>query len=431
MNNYDFENIVINIFNNIKPDIPFNEFLLLLTDKSQNTVSWKKKEVNDKIIYMFFHEWNVKNILPNSNQIQQNYIVKYFNNLIIDSNYNIIMYNGPKIYDSVRDNINIDTVITFIENRLDECKIFEANEGTTINVFYYQDEWFFTTKRTYDMNESIYGSNNSHGLMFENIISKDEIIKLLDKSYTYHFTLIHKLNTHLSVINENKLVLNNVRNAIDKFNIIDINIIDDRIAKPSISTIENLTIQTTDKQGIIIHFKDYIFRIFNETYAESLKQKPYYGTIQEKYIHQFQKNEYITDTNEKLITLTVFNFVAIILHRILIHFTDFNTEDTKLKFKHINKEDYPIIKTHNVIIRNLNKLQRIPFIIKDKSNVDFAQVKFHLKNHCNYRDIYMMFKLFNKVDSPIIKCIRYNPPKNTQHKDQINTTIEAFDKLTF
>ena len=112
----------------------------------------------------------------------------------------------------------------------------------------------------------------------------------------------------------------------------------------------------------------------------------------------------------------------------------FNTtglNDPKLKFKHINKDDYSIIKSHNVIIRNLNKLQRIPFIIKDKTNVDFAQVKFHLKKYCNYRDVYQMFKLFNEEENQIIKCINYNPPKNTHHKDQINANITAFNNLRF
>jgi len=233
MNTSNFENIVINIFNNIKPDIPFDDFLTLLTNISQNSVSWKKKEIDDKIIYMFFHEWNVKNHLPISNTTDQNLIVKYFNNLIIDSDYNIIMYNGPKIYDSVRDNIKLDSILDFIENRLDECVIYEANEGTSINIFYYNDRWFFTTKRTFDMNESIYGSNNSHGLMFESIISRDEITQSLDKSFTYHLTLIHKSNTHLSTIIDDRLILNAVRNSTDNFKIINQNILNDKIIKPT------------------------------------------------------------------------------------------------------------------------------------------------------------------------------------------------------
>jgi hypothetical protein len=433
MNTSDFENIVINIFKNIKPEIAFDVFLESLTKISHNSVSWKKKEINEKIIYLFFHEWNAKNHLPESNTIDQHFIVKYFNNLIIDSNYNIIMYNGPKIYDSVRDNIKLDSVLEFIGNELDKCVVYEANEGTSINVFYYEDEWYFTTKRTFNMNESIYGSNNSHGLMFESIIDRDEFIKLLDKSHTYHLTLIHSSNTHLSTIanTDNKIILNNVRNVQDNFKLVDITLLNDKIIKPILSDINSLDGQNLDKQGIIIHYKDYIFRIYNKTYADTLKQKPYYGTIQEKYIHQFQKNEFLTETNDKLYTLTIFNFVAIILHRVLSHFTNFNTDDPKLKFKHINIEDYPIIKSHNVIIRNLNKLQRIPFIIKEKTNVDFNQVKFHLKNHCNYKDIYQMFKIFNEKDNLIIKCIKYNPPKNNQHKDHINLNIEAFANLKF
>jgi len=431
MNTNTLENIVIDIFNNIKPQISFDEFLTLITQKSKNTVSWKKKQINDKTIYLFYHEWNIINKLPDSNNVEQNYIVKYFNNLILDDNYNIIMYNGPKIYDSSRDKINMESILTFIDGNIDECAIYEANEGTTINIFYYNDEWYFTTKRTFEMNDSIFGSNYSHGLMFESIISRDEIIQSLDKSYTYHLTLIHSSNAHISTIVENKLVLNNIRDINDNFKVIDNHILNDKIFTQTKTTIDSLTTQTKDKQGIIIHFKNYIFRIYNNIYTEILKKVNHYGTIQEKYIHQFQNNEFTTDTNEKLITLTILNFVAIVLHRILIHFTEFDSQDPKLKFKHINKEDYPIIKSHNVIIRNLNKLQRIPFNIKDKTDVDFTQVKYHIKYHCNYRDIYQMFKLFNEPDNQIIKCIKYNPPKNPQHREHIISNIEAFDKLKF
>ena len=426
-----FENIVVNIFNNIKPDISIDEFLTLLTNRSKNTVSWKKKVINEKTLYMFFHEWNTKNILPETNLINQNYIVKYFNNLIIDSDFNIIMYNGPKIYDSLRDNITIEHIVKFIDNKLDQITVFEANEGTSINIFNYMDQWYFTTKRTFDMYESIYGSTNSHGLMFENIIKKDDLIILLDKQYTYHFTLIHVDNRHLSTISENKLILNNVRNTVDKFNLIDIDVINDQIIKPTITTIDSLQTQDINKQGIIIHYSNYIFRVYNNMYADLLKNKPYYGTIQEKYIHQYQKNELTIDNEIKLCTMTSFNFVAIILHRILMHFTIFTTEDPKVKFKHVNQDDYHLIKTHNVIIRNLNKLQHIPFAIKTKTTVDFNQVKFHLKNHTNYRDICMMFKIFNDKENELLKCINYSTPRNTQYKDHINSNIETFANLNF
>jgi hypothetical protein len=341
------------------------------------------------------------------------------------------MYNGPKIYDTVRDNIKLEQIMDFISDKLDTCIIYEAYEGTSINVFYFKNEWYFTTKRTYDMKESTYGSNNSHGLMFESIISRENIIDLLDTSYTYHFTLVHTENTHLSKINENKLVLNNVRNVQDNFSIIDINLINERITKPILTTIDNLETQDINKQGIIIHFDKYIFRVYNKTYADTLKTKPHYGTIQEEYFHKFQTNKLIIENEIKLSTMTTFNFVAIILHRILMHFTTFTTEDPKIKFKHINQEDYHIIKSYNVIIRNLNKLQHIPFIIKKITTVDFNQVKFHLKNCCNYRDIYMMFKIFNVKDNEILKCIKYNAPKNDGYKKLIVDNIERFANFKF
>ena len=422
-NKMDLNNLIVNIFNSTKPDISFDVFLTILT-KNTHAISWKKKEINNKTIYMFFHDWNIKNNLPESNIVEQNFITKYFNNLIIDTDFNIIMYNGPKIYDSVRDKFNIDIIKQFIENKVDDCIIYEANEGTVINVFYYMDEWYFTTKRTYDMNDSVYGSNNSHGLMFESIIKRDELINFLNKSYTYHFTLVHSANTHLSVITENKLVLTSVRDINDNFKIINENINDERIVKPNNATIEDLINQDINKQGIIIHYKDYTFRVYNEKYGETLKEKPYFGTIQEKYFNMYQKNE-LLETNEKLYTIAAFNYIAIVLHRTLNHFTDFKTDDDKLKFKHINQVDYHIIKSHSIVIRNLNRLQKIPFIIKGITSVDFNQVKYHLKNHCQSKELYMMFKIFKNED--ILKCIKYNASKHTQ----TNNNIEAFTNMKF
>ena len=435
----NLEHIVINLFKQIKPEIEFKLFLEQLSEQSNKTVSWKIKNINDINVYMFFHEWNVNNVLPVNNTSEQNYITKYFNNLIMDESFNIIMYNGPKIYDSIRDDIDLEKITEFISiDNLNKCKIYEANEGTTINIFYYNDSWYFTTKRTFDMSESIYGSNNSHGLMFESIIERNDLVKDLDKSLTYHFTLVHKLNSHLSTINDNNLYLIDIRNTTENFASVpdsEINskinhLLSDKICLQKTTTIDSLKEQTLDKQGIIIYFNEYIFRIYNEIYGNTLLTKPYYGTIQEKYFHQYQKNELLINSEIKLYTLTSFNYVAIILHRILHYFTSFTTDEPKLKFKQMNADNYHHIQKHNVIIRNLNKLQRIPFIIKTLKTVDFNQVKFHLKNHCNYRDIYMMFKIFKK-ENEILKCINYNPRLSIQQQNDINTNLEAFANLKF
>jgi hypothetical protein len=419
----DLNSIIIDIFTGKKPDITFDIFLTKIS-KYTNTLSWKEKQINDKHLYLFFHDWNAKNNIPESNNNSQHFITKYFNNLIIDTDFNIIMYNGPKIYDSIRDKFNLTDIIQLTENKIDECIINEATEGTNINVFYYIDQWFFTTKRTYNMFDSIYGSLNSHGLMFNNIIDINDLIQLLNKDHNYQFTLVHKDNNHLSTITENKLILTSIRDKSNNFKIINEIINDTRIVNPNNATIDSLKEQDANKQGIIIHYKDYIFRVYNDIYAELLKKKPYYGTIQEKMFHMYQKNE-LLETNDKLFTIASFNYVAIILYRLLNHFTDFNIDDPKLKFKHINKEDYNIIKQYGVIVRNINKLQRIPFIIKNTTNVDFNQVKFHLKNHCLAKEINMMFKIFKNED--ILKCIKYNPSKNIQTNDN----IKAFTDMKF
>jgi hypothetical protein len=66
----------------------------------------------------------------------------------------------------------------------------------------------------------------------------------------------------------------------------------------------------------------------------------------------------------------------------------------------------------------------MPFVIKGMTTVDFYQVKYHLKNYCQSKELYMMFKIFKNED--ILKCIKYNCPSN-----KIMTNIEAFTNMKF
>jgi hypothetical protein len=138
----DLNSIIIDIFTGKKPDITFDIFLTKIS-KYTNTLSWKEKQINDKHLYLFFHDWNAKNNIPESNNNSQHFITKYFNNLIIDTDFNIIMYNGPKIYDSIRDKFNLTDIIQLTENKIDECIINEATEGTNINVLLYRSMVFY------------------------------------------------------------------------------------------------------------------------------------------------------------------------------------------------------------------------------------------------------------------------------------------------
>lgn len=403
-----------NLFEGIKPNIEFDQFLNNIYEQSNYNISWKYLDFDDSRLYLITNEWFSKNIFNN----HQDDISKYLNNTIIDSNYNIIMYGGPKVYDSNRDDIKLDNIREFIN---DEAKIYEAYEGTTINVFYYKDKWFYSTRRKFDMYESIYGSKISHGLMFDDIIkNKTDFESKLNQNYTYQFVLVHSNNRHISKIDTNKLILISVRDRLNNHKIIDEDFEFELVIKPKTSSIEELDKNNELIQGIIINYRDFIFRIYNENYSKTLIVKPYYANKQEEYFHTFQQNKFKEISDEKTNTFATFNYVAIMMFRIMNHFTIFNNRNYNLKFTQINQQDYDKIRYHNAIVRNLYKLQRLPFMLKI-NKVNFEQIKHHLKHYTNYRDLNKMFKSFHNNEE-LNKLVRFTFPSD----GQIKTNVEKF-----
>lgn len=410
-------NVLENLFQGIKPNIEFNQFLNNIYEQSNYNINWKYLEIDDNKLYLINHEWLCKLHFDNNNQDD---ITKYFNNTIIDSNYNIIMYGGPKVYDSNRDNINLENILKFIN---EDAIIYEAYEGTTINIFNYNNKWFYSTRRKFDMYESIYGSKISHGLMFDDIIeNKNDFESKLNKDYTYQFILVHNNNRHISKIDTNKLILISIRDRLNNHKIINETFEFKSVVLPKNCNIEELKNNNDLTQGIIINFNDYIFRIYNDNYSKILIRKPYYANKQEELFHTFQNNRLKETSDEKTNTFAAYNYVAIMIFRIMNHFTVFNNKNNNLKFTQINQQDYEKIKYHSSIVRNLYKLQRLPFMLKI-NKVDFDQIKHHLKFYTNYRDLNKMFKCFYKNEE-LNKLVKFSFPSDGQIKNNIEKFYE-------
>jgi hypothetical protein len=411
-------------------NLSFWDFIQILSEESEYSVSWRVKNFGDKYLYLFTTDWQIRNILPDSNESEQHFINKYFNNLVIevistnnhsDSEYKVVMFSGSKVYDSNRDKTSLETIKTFIgDYNESELVIYDAIEGTSVNVFYNNNQWFFSTKRKFDMFESKFGNQRIHGEMVKDIVGDFETFtNKFNPSYTYHFVIVHSDNSHINDITHNKLVLTSVRNVsnfkpdFDEYNRI---LSTEYFHKPNptnIKDFESLDIKNVSNtvQGIIIQYKDFIFRIYNKTYSNSLKQNPNFNSKHEKCFFDYQKNEFSKkklgekDSDIKTYTIVAFNFVAICLFRTLIHFTKFadkfSNEERQLKYKFIkqNIDDWDIYiidsdSNNNALIRNINKLQRLPYAINNINTVDFNQVKFHLKYHCTPQDINAMFNSF-------------------------------------
>ncbi len=424
---YDLENIIKDIFNGIKPSLNFSEFLELISVESEYSVCWRPFELDETTkLYLFFNEWNMRNKLEDP----QNYITKYFNNLVLDSDYNIVMYGGPKVFDSNRDKITLSDIQKFIKEEDKEINIYKSYEGTSVNVFYYRDRWYFSTKRLFDMNESKFGSKKSHGSMFEEIISREELTEKLDKSKSYHFVIVHNENTHLSEIKYKKLILIGVR---DKLNMIDTsqyinefkneNIILSPEMKIQLTEL-NMNIDDNESQGYIIHYNNLIFRVYNEEYGKKLDNNPKFNSIQEAYIWNYKNNKLTEETDNKIKTIGALNFVSILLHRTLVHFTKFKkyfTEDElkqypTYKFIKVNNNNYHFLNGHNALIKSLSKLQHYSLSNSNILDVDYLMVKNFVKKYCSHQDIYGMYKTF--LDNQILwNLVRYKKLNNDSYQN--------------
>jgi len=447
---------MVNLFNGIKPtNISFEQFLELIDNESSNNICWKTEKLpSGKILFLFSNEWNLKNNIE-----CQNFMTKYFNNIIIDNEFNILMFGGSKIFDSNRDNFDFDTIkqVYQIDDIAKLGKFYEAYEGTNINVFYEEEtnKWFYTTKKKFRMHESFFASKLSHGSMFNEIILCSELENKLNKNYTYNFSLIHKANTHLIKNNiENKLILTSVRdrlNSHDKVNLYDNEniVISDLLSLPNIKLPNEISISDfyewnneldIKSQGIILHYENNIFRIYTNAYSQKLKSNPKFHTDYEKLFWSFQTNELNTITNEVTynITICTINYIAIMLFRTVLYFTKYKKDFTKeekinyAKYNFITKntEQYTQLQYHNALKRNIYKLQRLPFAVKGIDNVDFNQVKHHIKYHCSPQDIYSMYLTF--IKNPNIETMvtyKCSPSQRTNINDFINIKLNQSETI--
>lgn len=425
-----FEIICNNLFlNNIKPQIPFNDFVQILIKESGFTINYK---IIEETIYMFSIDWQIPLVLP-TDIIEQSYITKYFNNLIMSSNYEIIMYGGSKIYDSIRDNFEFDDVIKHYQmcvnknNNEYPISFYQSFEGTTINVYHYHNTWHFSTKRVYNMFDSKFGSTKTYGQMFREAINMelDEFEKKLHPELTYQFILIHPENTHITKILKPGLILmciryqNNINIPVDPqlYNhILSENII------PPIQQNNNIQelLNNNYSQGVIIMYGNYIFRVYNNIYKKEYINNPKFNTLQEKLIYDYQHDKLI---NHKLYTIAAINYVAIVLYKTLMHFTQFTKNSEGLKFIKCCQEDYYLLNNNNAVIRNINKLQYLPYYTKI-ATIDFVQVKKHIKYHCTPQDIYAMYLSFKK-NTLLLEKIGY-----IAHSKNIIENVNKFETIS-
>lgn len=378
-----------------------DSFLKYLSDNNLDNIV-NVRDVDD------FHIMVCNQYKPNTKFINNDYW--FYNSLVytkFDDEYKLSMYSGPMLKNNLRDNINSNILSDY------QDKIYESIEGTQVNI-YYDNKWNISTKRCFDINESKYGSDLTHGNMLDDIIDRSKLFSKLDTNKTYHFVLVHKDNMHLIDVKENCLYLIAVRDKLNNFEKVNIDLTEfkdfDTIKYPKEVTIKEFEEWNNklDHQGIIIFKDDHIYKLYTKEYIEKYKENPLIYNLLEKYIYKFQHNKLSKD-NEYVHIVNLFKLLNSLLYNMINHFTEYNEMNGTITYIKKNNEDYD--KLTGPLKYILNYLQNLPNILKQKT-ITYDQIKIHIKYHMSYSEIRTIITGFFMVyEKNQLQFFRYKSDK--------------------
>ena len=126
--------------------------------------------------------------------------LKYCRGAVINMKTNRLVCIPP--CKSTKEEINIQGII----EDYDEAKTYEPLlDGTMINMFYHNDDWFISTRSNIGGKNSWDGKKSFRELFFE--VNGTEWISNLNKDQCYSFVLSHEKNRNISIINYNQIFL--------------------------------------------------------------------------------------------------------------------------------------------------------------------------------------------------------------------------------
>ncbi len=116
-----------------------------------------------------------------------NDFVRLCNGLIVEKETNkLVCCTFPKCYEN-EENVVSDT------NLSDDITVQKCIEGTLIRIYYYQDNWVFSTKRAIDASKCSWVVQKSFKDLFLEIVPM-EVVETFDKNYVYSFIICHHEN---------------------------------------------------------------------------------------------------------------------------------------------------------------------------------------------------------------------------------------------
>jgi hypothetical protein len=301
-------------------------------------------------------------------------------------------------------------------------KFTESHEGTLISVFFYNDKWYYATRREIDMYKThkyVSGikSELSHGQMFEECLSRIELTKdqfesKLDKQYQYYFELVHYDNI-INISYESKfgdkyakLFLLFVRNGDNQK--VNVSLSEVKIESSPELTLEevnsNLSSNVTDIEGYIFEADNHLCKIMHNNYYDKMKYNPGYKTKQEQYIHLYQKNLLVNKVyNDKeseefgsVETVGLLNAVITYIgQRMLDIYYTFNNNNMMHKKEDEFKRLFMDNHEYNIIFYTLGKMKGI----HKNRQLTLNEMRKFLKYYMNATDIWKLGNCIREFES--------------------------------
>ena len=173
-------------------------------------------------------------------------------------------------------NMGVDYELFKKNNNIKDIRVEESIDGTMINVYFYKDKWYFSTKGMLDSNRCYWNSRKSFYQLFDDCTGNktDKLLESLNKKYCYSFIITHPENRIVTRYETCGLYLCRVRDmSSETYKIVneEINCKDVEILYPK--TIEFKSYEELEKTVETLYYEKEGFMLYNKEMTERVKVK--------------------------------------------------------------------------------------------------------------------------------------------------------------
>jgi len=302
--------ILISQLKGANPDLTFDDLRNELKKKVDGDVQYyhiNMKETDDLCI-LYYSD------LPNSQEGRDPQVVELersCRSIILDkqtltpigSQFNRIVYNTEALeFLGTKDWSNI--------------VVQKCYEGTMLLVFNHNDQWYVSTRRCINSEDSTWVRNKSYREMFDEAMDGKFTFENLNKNLCYHFVIVHYKNRNIvnysdmgqeykdiyHILTTEKYTMNEVESNVEGTQ---------KVQEEEFSTLDSLmnNLVATSQQNEFQHkitTEGYVLRVYDgekykssftvaklqtEIYQTIMKMKPNNNNIHQSYLELYQKNK--------------------------------------------------------------------------------------------------------------------------------------------